>query len=121
VLEPHWTVAFGHGTQGHPSVLRLRLELNQTERCRSAFILGLSPWMKQEPHHAWSPESSPPVLTSSRKHYLTKGVGIVAPIPQMQDPTSRHFWILWAVAFLGFPAAVVAARRSTSCSVQPRE
>jgi hypothetical protein len=70
---------------------------------------------------AFGPLDPAPDSFASRKHYLTKGVGIVAPIPQMQDPTSRHFWILWAVAFLGFPAAVVAARRSTSCSVQPRE
>ena len=28
----------------------------------------------------------------------------------MQDPTSKPFWILWAVAFVGFPAAGVAAR-----------
>lgn len=41
---------------------------------------------------------------------MTQGVGIVAAIPPMQDPTSRPFWILWAVAFLGFPAAGVAAR-----------
>jgi hypothetical protein len=28
----------------------------------------------------------------------------------MQDPNSSRFWILWGIAFLGFPAAGVAAR-----------
>lgn len=28
----------------------------------------------------------------------------------MHDPTSKQFWILWAVGFLGFPAAGVTAR-----------
>ena len=36
--------------------------------------------------------------------------GIVPGIAPMQDLSSSRFWVLWGVAFLGFPAAGLAAR-----------